>query len=97
MPAINVLDDAVCVGGSDKGSGFAVVLAALAVDSGFEWTPPVAGGDGEQGEESLDGIRPGLECKSNVHRRRRASQARTLGWVVGGIVVESCIVHSRFY
>ena len=36
MPTIDLLDDAVGIGGPNKGFGFAVVLAEIAVDRGLQ-------------------------------------------------------------
>ena len=61
---IDLLDNAIGVGGPDKGSGFAIVLAKVAVDRRLEIdertedaTPQAAAG--ERGEKGFDRIGPG--------------------------------------
>ena len=86
MPTIDFFDNAIGIGGPDKGFGFSVVLAKVAIDRRLQvdermedaalQAPP-----GQRGEKALDGISPGHEVgvKWNTHLGCRASQARTLG------------------
>ena len=39
MPAIDLFDDAIGIGGPDEGFGFAVVLAKVAIDRGLQIRP----------------------------------------------------------
>ena len=90
VPALDLGDDGVGVGGPDEGLGSVVVLGEIAVDRGLEVDERVEHAalqpsPGELGEEGLDRVEPGAEVgvKWKVQRGWRASQARTLGclWV----------------
>ena len=95
MPSIDLLDDAVGIGGPDEGFGFAVVFAEVAVDRGLQvdqrakdaaLQPPA----GERGKEGLDRIGPGAGsgCEMKHPAGVPGEPSAHFGMLVGGIVVE---------
>ena len=84
MPSIEFLNDMVGISGPNKGFGFAVVLAEVAVDRGLQVDERAKDAAlqslaGERGKEGLDGIGPGAgggcEMKHPAWGARRARRA----------------------
>ena len=95
MPAIDLLDDAVGIGGPDKGFGFAVVFAEVAVDRGLQVDQrakdaALQSPAGERGKEGLDRIGPGAGsgCEMKRPAWMPGEPSAHFGMLVGGIVVE---------
>ena len=83
---INLFDNAIGIGGPDKGFGFAVMLAEVAVDRRLQVDERMEGAalqspTGQRGEKAFDRVGQGHEVgvKWNTHLGCRVSQARTLG------------------
>ena len=94
VPAPDLLDDGVGVGGPDEGLG-PVVLGEVAVDRGLEVDQGTEGAalqapPGQGGEEGLDRVRPRARGRGEVEgpAGMAGEPGADLGVLVGGIVVE---------
>ena len=90
MPAVDLFNDAVGVGGPDEGLGALIVLGEVAVDGGLEVDQGVEGAAlqaaaGQRGEEGLDGVEPGAGGRREVEgpARMTGQPGADLGMLVG--------------
>ena len=95
MPAVDLFDNAIGIGGPDKGFGFAVVLAEIAVDRGLQVDERVEdaalqSAAGQGGEKALDRIGPGARGRGEIKgpARMAAEPVSYSGMLVDGIIVE---------
>ena len=95
MPAVDLFDNAIGIGGPDERFGFSVVLAEIAVDRGLQvderaedaaLQPPA----GQRREKAFDGIGPRARSRGEVKgpTRMAAEPGAHLGMLVDGIIVE---------
>ena len=98
MPAIDLLDDAVGIGGPDEGFRFSVVLAEVAVDRGLQVNKRVEhtalqAPAGKRGEEGLDRIGPGAGSGREMKHPARmpVEPGAHLGVLVDGVIVDDCV------
>src|ERR671925_937988 len=95
VPASDLLDDAVRVGGPDERFGSAIVLLQVAVDGGLEVDQGVESATleaaaREGGEECLDSIGPGARGRGEMEgpAPMAGEPSANLGVLVSGIIVE---------
>src|SRR6188472_1103819 len=95
MPADDLLDDAVGIGGPKEGLGPLIVLVEIAVDGGLEVDQGVEGtapqaASSKGGEEGFHGIGPRAGGGGEVEGPARVAgePGADLGVLVGGVVVE---------
>src|SRR5712691_7912094 len=95
IPAPNLFDDGVGIGGPGEGFGVLIGFGEEAVDGGLEIDD--AGEDaaleplpGQLGEEALDGVEPGGRGRGEVEVEALvpAEPSLNLGMLVRGIVVD---------
>ena len=78
MPTIDLLDDVVGIGGPNKGFGFAVVLAEIAVDRGLQVDQrmehtALQASAGQRGKKAFERIGPGARGRGEMKDPARVS------------------------